>query len=362
MGAQMHQIGIRTALCVAMKSSFSRFGSPAPIRLGYVPLIDCAPLAVAHETGIFERHGLNVELSREISWTTIRDRIFYGGLDASQAISGIAFALGLGLTGLKCEVAVPLVLNVHGSAITLSKKIAHEKIGKGEGLRSFIDHSWKDDRPLTLAASHRCSSHHILLHTWLKNHGLDPATDVNIVFQHPPLMAQQLKAGEIDGYCAGEPWNSEAILGGIGWSPAISADLSPGHPEKVLLLSGNFLRERAEESSALVTALLEACALCQDPFFRPDLISILSRKEYTGASTATLANSLGETFNSGIGLRPATGFHLFHGDSVNRPTVEKASWVLAGLRNTGTFPDSAAGSISRIFREDLYHAATMQVW
>ena len=344
-----------------MKSSISRFGRRSPIRLGYVPLTDCAPLAVAKETGIFERHGLTVELCRELGWAAVRDKIFYGDLDASQAISGIAFALGLGLTGLKCEVAVPLILNLHGSAITLSKEIPPEQIGKGEGLRAFLGHSWKKDRPLTLAASHRCSSHHILLHSWLKRHGLDPAVDVEIIFLPPLLMPRQLKAGQIDGYCVSEPWNSESILSGIGWSPATSSDLCHGHPEKVLLLSGDFLRERGEESNALVAALLEACALCQDPIFRPELISILARKEYTGASPEVLSNSLGKNFDSGVSSKPAAHFHLFHGDSVNRPTVEKASWVLAGLRDTGTFPDSAAGSISRIFREDLYHAATQQL-
>ncbi len=343
-----------------METHSSRTGNRSNIRLGFVPLNDCAPIAVAKELGIFERYGLKVELSRELGWATVRDKIFYGDLDATQAVSGIAFALGLGLTGLKCEVAVPLILNVHGNAITLSREISPDKIGRGEGLRSFLTHHWKKDRPLTLAATHRCSSHHILLHSWLKRHGIDPAEDVELIFLPPPLMPRQLKAGHIDGYCVGDPWNSESVLAGTGWCPVITSDLSHGPPEKILIVSGNFLRERPSESQALVAALLEACALCQDPIFRPELISILGRKEYTGATKQVLENSLGDTFDSGIGKSSAENFFLFHGDSVNRPTVEKASWVLAGLRNTGTFPDSAAGSLSRIYREDLYYAASQQ--
>ena len=356
---QIRGIGTQNAYCRDMETFTTRFGTRGAIRLGFVPLTDCAPIAVATETGIFDRYGLKVELSRELGWATVRDKIFYGDLDAAQSISGIAIALGLGLTGLKCEVAVPLVLSLHGNAITLSKDIPHEKINRGEGLRSFLTHSWKKDRPLTLAATHRCSSHFILLHSWLKRHGIEPADDTEIIFLPPPLMPRQLKAGHIDGYCAGEPWNSEAVIAGTGWCPATSSDLSHGHPEKVLLVSGNFLRERHEESVALVAALLEACALCQDPLFRPDLISILSRKEYTGAPPEVLENSLGKSFDSGIGTSSTAGFHLFHGDSINRPSVDKASWVLAGLRATGTFPDSSCGSLSRIFREDIYHAATM---
>lgn len=342
-------------------SSATRQSTPraTTIRLGYVPLSDCAPIAVAKETGIFERNGLNVQLSRELGWASVRDKIFYGNLDASQSIAGLAFALGLGFSSLKCEVAVPMILNLHGNAITLSRDLPPDIIGHGEGLRSYITHSWKKNRPLTLAATHRCSSHHILLQSWLKRHGINPNEDAEIIFLPPSLMPRQLKAGHIDGYCVGEPWNSESILSGIGWSPATSSDLSHGHPEKVLLLSGNFLRENHDESLLLVSSLLEACALCQDPYFRPELVRILARKNYTGASPQVLENSLCGNFDSGIGTSETSSFHLFSGDSVNCPTVDKASWILAGLRATGAFSEGTSGSISRIYREDLYHAAAL---
>lgn len=328
------------------------------LRLGFVPLSDCAPIAVAMEMGIFTRYGLNVSLSRELGWASVRDKMFYGDLDAAQSIAGIAFALGMGFSELRCEVAVPLILNLHGNAITLSTELRPSEIGRGEGLPSYLAHSWKKDRPFTLAATHRFSSHHILLFNWLRRHGLSVPSDVEIIFLPPPLMPRHLRAGHIDGYCVGEPWNSESILSGIGWCPATSSELSHGHPEKVLLLSGKFLRERKEESVALTAALLDSCRMCQDPAFRDEMISILAMKEYTGASESVLRNSLAAPFNTGAGSSGSSTFHVFHGDSVNRPTVEKASWVLAGLRGIGILPDVTAGSLSRIYREDLFHAAT----
>lgn len=330
------------------------------LRLGFVPLSDCAPIAVAMETGIFARYGLDVVLSRELGWASVRDKMFYGNLDAAQSIAGLAFALSMGFGELRCEVAVPLILNLHGNAITLSSQLPPAVIGKGEGLPGFLAKSWKKDRPFTLAATHRFSSHHILLYHWLKRHGLESPGDVEIIFLPPPLMPRHLKAGHIDGYCVGEPWNSESIQAGTGWCPATSSDLSHGHPEKVLLLTGKFLQERKDESIALVAALLDACKLCQDPSFRNDMISILAQKEYTGASEEVLRNSLGtEDFRTGSGATTSSPFHIFHGESVNRPTVEKASWVLAGLRSIGILPDVTCGSLSRIYREDLYHTATL---
>lgn len=357
--AKVRPLAFHALSCPPMERSKGYGRGGAPIRLGFVPLNDSAPIAVARETGIFDRYGLNVVLSRELGWASVRDKMYYGDLDAAQAISGIAFALGLGFSELRCEVAVPLVLNLHGNAITLGMDLKPSVIGEGEGLQTFLAESWKKDRPLTLAATHRFSSHHILLHQWLKRYGLSVPSDVEIIFLPPPLMPRHLKAGQIDGYCVGEPWNSVSILDGTGWSPATSSDLSHGHPEKVLLLSGKFLREQKDEAIALSAALLDSCKLCQDPAFRNEMISILALKEYTGATEEVLRNSLGAQFNTGAGASSAESFHMFYGDSVNRPTVEKASWLLAGLRNIGILPDVTCGSLSRIYREDLFHAATL---
>jgi ABC-type nitrate/sulfonate/bicarbonate transport system substrate-binding protein len=344
-----------------MVALIRNFSANPKVRLGYVPLSDCAPIAVAQEMGIFERHSLDVELSRELGWASVRDKIIYGHLDAAQSIAGIAIALGFGLNEMRCEVAVPMVLNLHGNAITLATAIGPDKIGRGEELRNYLTHYWKKERPFTLAVTHRYSSHYTLLKTWLNRHGVVSPEHVEIIFLPPSLMPRSLAAGHIDGYCVGEPWNSESILSGTGWCPVTSAEIARGHPEKILLLSGNFLREQKDEAVALVAALIEACQLCQAPAFREELIAILALKVYTGAAPDVLRNSLGPSFNTGIEQVSAAGFHIFHGETTNRPTMDKASWVLSELRNAGTIPEGTCGALSRIFREDLYHAAEQSV-
>lgn len=327
------------------------------IRLGYVALVDCAPLVVAQETGIFQRHQINVRLSRELGWASVRDRIYQGELDAAQSITGIAFALGLGVAGLRRSVAVPMILNLHGNAITLSTKIDPAHVTRTK-FKSYLAAQAKRDRPLTLAATHRYSSHHILLLQWLRMHQLSCPEDVDIIFLPPPLMTSHLKAGQIDGYCVGEPWNSEAILSGAGWCAATSSELSYHHPEKALLVSDRFLEEYREQTISLVSALLEACTLCQSPAFRKELIEILSLPHYTGASREVLANSLGPVFEGGTRSIRNDDFHIFAGDGVNSPSVEKASWTLSNLRNAKVMPETPGMSLSRIYREDLFHAAS----
>jgi ABC-type nitrate/sulfonate/bicarbonate transport system substrate-binding protein len=327
------------------------------IRLGYVPLVDCAPLVVAQEVGIFERHHLNVRLSRELGWASVRDRIYQGELDAAQSITGIAFALRLGLAGVKRSVVVPLILNLHGNAITLSTKIKSEHVTRTH-FKSYLKTHWKKDRPLTLAATHRYSSHHILLLQWLRMHQLSYPEDVDIIFLPPKLMASHLKSGHIDGYCVGEPWNSEAILSNIGWCAATSSELAYHHPEKALLISDRFLEESHDETVRLVSALIEACKLCQDAAFRPQLIDILSLKKNTNASREILSNSLGSVFEGGTRRISCDDFHIFAGSSVNEPSVDKATWTLSHLRNSGVMPDTQGVSLTTVFREDIFHAAT----
>jgi ABC-type nitrate/sulfonate/bicarbonate transport system substrate-binding protein len=330
----------------------TRQSSSAPLRLGFVPMSDCAPIAVAMELGIFDRYGIQVELSRLPGWSDVRDLIYHGRLDAAQCIAGIAFSLGFGFNDPRCEVVVPLVLNSQGNAITLSTRIDTGRIGGGEGLAAWLEETrGTRNRPFTLAATHRFSSHHILLHTWLKLHGLSVPEDVKIIFQAPPLMPGHMREGKIDGYCVGEPWNSEAIQQGIGWNPVNSTELSHGHPEKVLLVSGPFLREQRDETVALVASLLEACRACQDPDFRDELISILALPEYIGASPRVLRRSLE--------MHPDCGESLDRAYTPNRPTVDKAAWVLAGLRDIGALPNITGDSLSRIYREDLFQAGQL---
>lgn len=347
-------VGIDQALQILMASPDSR----TPIRLGFVPLNDCAPVAVAKEMGIFEKYGLHVRLSRQPGWATVRDMLLYGELDAAQSIAGLAFHLALGLSRLRREVAVPLILSAHGNAITLSNEIPHEIVGQGEGLAGFIEHRWKKNRPLTLAAAHRYSSHHILMQSWLHRHGLKAGRELELVFLPPPLMPGHLASGHIDGFCVGEPWNSEAILNGHGWSPVTSADLATGHPEKILLVDGNFVGERRDDTIALGAALLHSCRLCQDPDFLDEMVRILSMPAYTGCSEKTLRNSLGPKFNSGRGFVDGTNLHLFYGGDLNCPSADKASWFLSGMRNTGLLPDNiTASSLTRLYRQDLFRSS-----
>ena len=223
------------------------------LRVGFVPLTDCAPLVMAHELGLFRKFGLDVALSRELGWATIRDKVIHGELEAAHAVAGMPVAATLGLGSVPCDCLTALVLNLHGNAITLSEELWKGGVRDGKTLRAEITRS-RREKILMFGVVHTFSSHNFLLRDWLTAAGIHPDRDVRIVVVPPPQMVANLQTGNLDGFCAGEPWNSVAVQSRAGWCVAASAELAPGHPEKVLMVRQDFAEQHDEQHLALVAA------------------------------------------------------------------------------------------------------------
>ena len=330
------------------------------LRLGFVPLIDCAPLVMAHELGLFAKYDLNVELQRQPGWATIRDKILYGDLEAAHALSVMPFAATLGLGSIRSECVTGLVLNLHGNAITLSRDLRQRGVRDARTLRSEIERQ-RGSKTFTFGVVFQWSSHNFLLRSWLASGGIDPDKDVRIVVVPPPAMFMNLKAGNLDGYCVGEPWNSLAVESGDGWCPCVSAQLAPGHAEKVLMVRRDFTETHAGEHLRLIAALLEACSFCERSENRERVIDVLSRPAYVNAPPPLLRRSICGPFHfSAERAEMVPGFHRFSGDEANEPSISKAQWILEHLLRLGAIQDRTAIrtlASGAIFRADLYEQA-----
>lgn len=343
------------------RSSKSR---PAPrgLRLGFVALSDAAPLVAARELGLFGRHGLVVELRREVGWATVRDKVIYGELDAAQAPAPLLWSAQLGLGGPAGDVLTALVLNLHGNAITLSTRL---RTGGGGAVPDFRAEALRrrGERRLTLGVVHPFSSHHLLLRHWLVAAGLEPERDVRIVVVPPAQMYRNLAAGTLDGYCAGEPWGTVAVRAGEGWCPAWSAQLAPAHLEKVLMVRADFAAGRAAEHLALVAALHEACAWCDVPANRPQVARWLAGAPYLALPVAAILPALTGRFDGGQGREEAVpDFHIFSRGGANLPAPAAAAALQAELVAAGLVARAALSTDlpGRLFRPDLHHAALAQ--
>jgi len=321
-----------------------------------VALTDAAPLIVAQERGYFAERGLAVELHREIGWATVRDKIIYGELDAAQAPAPMLWSAQLGISCPACDVLTAFVLNLNGNAITLSRALWDAGVRNDDALRELV-RTRRRAQPLTFGVVFPFSSHHILLREWLRSIDLDPNRNVRIVVVPPAQVFRNLAAGTIDGFCAGEPWNTLAIREGAGWCRLCIANHTPGHIEKVLLVRTQFAEEHHAEHLALLGALHAACAWCDEPQNREPLAELLAGPRYLNMPAAVLAPALVDKFDFGTSDLPVVrGFYVFHAGNANVPDVNKASTIQEALLRAGLLQADALPPHlpRRLFREDLY--------
>lgn len=333
--------------------------TPRPLRVGFLALTDAAPLVAAQELGLFARHGIHVELRREIGWATIREKIIYGELDAAQAPAPMLWSMQLGLGCPPCDVLTALVLNAHGNALTLSQALWDTGVRDGPTLHHYIT-ARRSRQPLMFGVVFPYSSHHLLLLDWLRAAHLEPERDVRVVVVPPAQMFRNLNAQTIDGFCSGEPWNTLAVRDGIGWCPTWSAAQKPGHIEKVLLVTRRFAETRAGDHGRLVQALAEAAAWCDEPQHREPLAEMLAGPRFLNLPAAVIAPALLGRFDCGHGrIESVPNFHVFHRDDTGVPTHEKAAALQTALLAAGLLPPPTARDSDlprRLFREDLHRA------
>jgi ABC-type nitrate/sulfonate/bicarbonate transport system substrate-binding protein len=303
-------------------------------QIGYVPLVDAAPLLVAEALGLYAKRGLAVDLSAELGWGSIREKVVYGELDAAHAPGPLLFSIILGTHSRACAAATDLVLNLQGNAITLSRRFWDRGVRDVPTFKVLL-RSEAPHKP-AFAVVARFSSHHFLLRTWLRSAGLDPDRDIRIVVLPPPLLVDHMRDGQVDGFCAGEPWNSAAALSGEGWVIATSISLAPRHPEKILLVRSETLHRQPEAYSALRDAVLEACRFCDQTENRQAVVDILHGSHVFPVPKQVLMNSLVGPFNTGIAeLEGHDPFVIFHRNGANDPTRERAQWCLQAVIDAG---------------------------
>ena len=311
-------------------------GSPlvATFRIGYVPLVDAAPLLVAEALGLYSRSGVAVSLSAELGWGSIREKLVYGELEAAHAPGPLLFSILLGAHSRACSVTTDLVLSLQGNAITLSRRFWDRGVRDAHTFRLLVRGEAPHKPAFAVVA--RFSSHHFLLRSWLRSAGLDPERDVRIVVLPPSLVVEHMRERQIDGFCAGEPWNSAAALSGEGWVVATSMALAPKHPEKVLIVRDEIFYRQADDYSALRSAIFEAGRFCDQPENRQAVVDILQRYPGFPVTKQVLMNSLVGPFNTGISdLEGRDPFLIFHRGDANRATRERAQWCLMTITETG---------------------------
>lgn len=334
------------------------------LNIGFVPMTDCAPLIVAHELGFFKDAGLDVNLSREAGWASVRERMLHGELDASHAHASMVYTMSCGLGSQREPCATGLVMAHNGSAISFSNELWELGVRDARSMKRVID-SGKAKRKFRFAVVLKFSTQNYLLRKWLRQGGIDPDVDVEMVVVPPPQVFTCLIQGHIDGYCAGEPWSSIGLIKGVCWCAALTSEVDEMHPEKVLLVGADFETQRHEEHVAMIGALIRAAEYCDKSYNRGELANVLSGRRYINVSEAALLNALQGPFQLGMGMQSSSlDAIVFRRNNASAPTEAKARWVLGEInRNhlTKTPLELSSEQILSFFRMDIYDEAERSV-
>ena len=330
--------------------------------VAYVPLVDAAPLIIAHEMGFAEAEGIALDLIAAPSWSSVRDMLAFGRVDAAHLLSPVPVAMAMGLGGVRTPLSAVSVLSVNGNVIGVSREIEEALRGVGYGF-DFSDPiaaatalAKVCTKPIRVGVPFPFSMHVELLRYWTEHTALG-ADGIEIRTVPPPLMANALAAGDVDAFCVGEPWGSVAVDTGVG------ALLLPGRsiwqfaPEKVLAVRTDWAETEPNLLGRLMRAAWHAGRWLSRSESRTTAAELLSRKDYLDVSPELIDRALSGnlTVTARGEQRHVPHFVEFHRGAATFPWRSQAKWVAARLAASHGAEDQAAASAgSEVFRSDLH--------
>ncbi|MEM6727778.1 MAG: CmpA/NrtA family ABC transporter substrate-binding protein [Pseudomonadota bacterium] len=335
------------------------------LTIGFVPLVDAAPLIIAAEMGFAAEEGLTLSLQPAATWSLLRDRLSFGHVDAAHMLSPVPVASAMGLGGGGIPLHALSVLSINGNVIGTSRALAAamRKAGHDFGFQDAraAGEALIAARPemLRVGVPFPFSMHAELVYYWLTALGLS-ARDIHIRTVPPPLMADALEAGEIDAFCVGEPWGSRAVEAGVGELLLPGAAIWAFSPEKVIAVRETWAERERDKGLRLIRAAWRAARWLAEPGSTGLAAEFLSKPQYLDLPVELLERSLTGRFtiNSAGDMRQVSGFVEFFEGAAGFPWKSQAQWIADKLAGRHGRDKAAAAQAARAtFRSDLYRVA-----
>jgi two-component system, oxyanion-binding sensor len=341
------------------------------IRVGFIPLTDAAIPIVAHEMGFAAEEGIALELTRETSWATIRDRMAVGHFDAAHLLAPMPIASALKLMPLSPSIIVPMALGLGGNAVTVSSAVWRDMQGcgakslsgprdMGNVLRSVLQARAKAGLPkLVFGIVHPYSAHNYDLCYWLAECGIDPRHDIFIAIVPPPLLPDALQSQQLDGYCVGEPWNTASVARGIGTIVTTKVAIWNNSPEKVLGVNEHWATQHSSALGALLRSFHRSAKWCAEPKNAAALSSILSLPAYLAQPADTIFRALKGKLQLGDALTDIPGFLNFDAPTATLPQPVHAAWFYSQMVRWSqtAFSKRDLDAAMACYRPDVYATA-----
>ncbi len=346
-----------------MQAAVYAAGSDKPekeeVRIGFIPLTDCASVVMASVLGFDKKYGVKIVPTKEASWAAVRDKLVNGELDFAHVLYGLVYGVHLGVGGPKKDMAVLMTLNRNGQAITLSKKLAE----KGAvDIASLAKAMAADKRDYTFAQTFPTGTHAMWLYYWLASGGVNPLREAKVITVPPPQMVANMRVGNMDGFCVGEPWNHRAIADGIGITAATTQDVWKDHPEKVLGTTSDFVKKNPNTARAVTMAILEAGRWIDAGLQNKNkMAETIADKSYVNTSVDVINQRILGRYQNGMGRTWDDPNHMkfFDDGAVNFPYLSDGMWFLTQHKRWGLLKDHPdyLGVARQVNQVEIYRQA-----
>jgi nitrate/nitrite transport system substrate-binding protein len=357
--ATLGAIGITPALRSVVYAGGSDAPEKTEVKIGFIPLTDCASIVMASVLGLDQKYGVKIIPTKESSWASVRDKVMSGENDFTHMLLGQTYGVHLGVGGAKKDMAVLMTLNQNGQAITLSKKLADKGAVDGPSLAKLMA---TDKREYTFAQTFPTGTHAMWLYYWLATHGINPMTGAKVITVPPPQMVANMRVGNMDGYCVGEPWNHRAIIDGIGITAQTTQDIWKDHPEKVLATTGDFAKKNPNTCRAVTAAILEASKWIDAGLQNKNkMAETIAEKSYVNTSVDAINQRILGRYQNGLGKTWDDPNHMkFYNDgSVNFPYLSDGMWFMTQHKRWGMLKDHPdyLGVAKQVSQIEIYKQA-----
>jgi nitrate/nitrite transport system substrate-binding protein len=327
----------------ALRAAVYAQGSDKPekeeVKIGFIPLTDCASVVMASVLGFDKKHGVKIIPTKEASWAGVRDKLVNGELDFAHVLYGLIYGVHLGTSGPKKDMAILMTLNQNGQAITLSKKLADKGAVDAASLAKLMA---TDKRDYTFAQTFPTGTHAMWLYYWLASVGVNPLKDAKVITVPPPQMVANMRVGNMDGYCVGEPWGHRAIADGIGITATTTQDIWADHPEKVLGTTAEFAKKYPNTARAVTAAILEASKWIDAGLQnKMKMAETIADKAYVNTSVDVINQRILGRYQNGLGKTWDDKNHMkfFADGNATFPYLSDGMWFLTQHKRWGLLKD-----------------------
>jgi nitrate/nitrite transport system substrate-binding protein len=339
-------------------------------KLGYIALIDASPLVIAKEKGFFAKHGMpDVEVLKQASWGATRDNLVLGGaangIDGAHILTPMPYLISTGKV-TQNNVPTPMYilarLNLDAQAISVSQEYKDLKVTTDASpLKAAFEAKKAAGKEVKVAMTFPGGTHDLWIRYWLAAGGIDPDKDVATIVVPPPQMVANMKVGNMDAFCVGEPWNEQLVNQGIGFTACTTGEIWAKHPEKALGMRAEWVDKNPNAARAIIMAVQEAQQWCDKMENKQELAEIVGKRQWFNVPVADIIGRLKGDVNYGNGrvVQGTKQYMKFWQDHASYPFKSHDAWFVTEDIRWGKFaPDTDIKAlVAKVNREDIWRDA-----